>query len=448
MKRVLIANRGEIALRIIRACRGRGLQTVAVYSDADENSAHIWAADEAVRIGPPPAARSYLNTATILEVAKAKRCDGVHPGYGFLSERASFARDCEAEGLIFIGPPASAITLMGDKAEARRTALQHGIPVVPGSEDAFLNVTDAAEAAKSINFPILLKARAGGGGRGMRVVQEPEGFATAFAQASAEAEAAFGDGGVYLERFIGRIRHIEVQVFGDSFGRVMHLLERDCTVQRRHQKLVEESLSPVLDEQTRQSICDAAVKLTAAIGYVGAGTVEFIYDVETNEFYFIEMNTRIQVEHPVTEMITGFDLVAEQLSVAAGEPLSFTSGPVAAEGHAMELRINAEDPARNFMPAPGCITRWRPPIMPGVRIDSHAYRGYEIPPFYDSLIGKLIVHAKDRGACIERAKDALDSFEVEGVTTTIPFLRKLLSAPAFADAAIDTRWVERELING
>ncbi|MHB1304917.1 MAG: acetyl-CoA carboxylase biotin carboxylase subunit [Acidiphilium sp.] len=444
MKRVLIANRGEIALRIVRACRRRGLRSVAVYSDADENSPHVWAADEAVRIGPGAASRSYLESATILEVAKAMRCDALHPGYGFLSERADFAADCLAAGIVFVGPPSGAIALMGDKAEARRTARKHGVPVVPGSEDAFLDTTAAAKAAESIGFPVLLKARAGGGGRGMRVVLEPATFAAAFAHATAEAEAAFGDGGVYLERFVGRIRHVEVQVFGDTRGRMTHLLERDCSVQRRHQKLIEEGPSPVLDEATRQAMCDAAVKLAIAIGYVGAGTVEFIYDTESGAFYFIEMNTRIQVEHPVTEMLTGTDLVAEQLGVAAGEPLSFPDRPFEARGHAIELRINAEDPARNFMPSPGQLTRWRPPTMPGVRIDSHAYRGYEVPPFYDSLIGKLIVHGQDRAACIARARDALDCFEVGGIATTIPFLRKVLAAPAFVEAAVHTRWVETE----
>jgi acetyl-CoA carboxylase biotin carboxylase subunit len=447
VKRVLIANRGEIALRIVRACRSRGIQSIAVYSDADENSAHIWAADEAFRIGPPPASRSYLDAATILEVAKATRCDAVHPGYGFLSERAHFAAECADAGLIFIGPSAPTIALMGDKVEARRTAHQHGVPVVPGSDEAFVSLGDALGAARLISFPILLKARAGGGGRGMRVVNDLGAFASAFAQASAEAEAAFGDGSIYLERFIGRIRHIEVQVFGDTHGRVVHLLERDCSVQRRHQKLIEEGPSPVLDNATRQAICAAAVKLASAIGYVGAGTVEFIYDSDTKEFYFIEMNTRIQVEHPVTEMLTGTDLVAEQLAVAAGEPLSFPNKPYQVKGHAIELRINAEDPANNFLPSPGRLTRWRPPVLRYVRIDSHAYRGYDIPPFYDSLIGKLIVHDEDRVACINRAKEALDCFEISGVATTIPFLRKVLAAPAFLSAAIDTRWVETEFLN-
>ncbi len=444
MKKVLVANRGEIALRIIRACRKLGLESVAVYSDADENAAHIWAADRAVRIGPPAAAKSYLDSRIILEVAKATGCDALHPGYGFLSERAAFAAECAAEGVVFVGPSAEAISLMGDKAEARRSAMKCGVPVVPGSEDAFLDAEAAAKAAPGIGFPILLKAKAGGGGRGMRIAPDMGSFRAAFVQATSEAEAAFGDGGIYLERFIGRVRHIEVQVFGDRAGRVVHLLERDCSVQRRHQKLVEEGPSPVLDEGVRHAICAAAVKLASSINYVGAGTVEFIFDVESRAFYFIEMNTRIQVEHPVTEMLTGTDLVAEQLLVAAGETLSFPEAPFKANGHAIELRINAEDPARGFMPSPGVFTQWRVPEMPGVRFDSHVYRGYEMPPYYDSLLGKLIVHAPDRSQCIARALDALGCFKVAGVATTIPFLRNLLTTPDFIESAIHTRWVETE----
>ncbi|MCU4161824.1 acetyl-CoA carboxylase biotin carboxylase subunit [Acidiphilium sp. AL] len=444
MKRVLVANRGEIALRIVRACRKLGLESVAIYSDADENSPHIWAADSAIRIGPASASKSYLDARIVLEVAKATKCDALHPGYGFLSERATFAAECVAEDITFIGPSFEAIALMGDKAEARRTAKTCGVPVVPGSDTAFHDPMGATETATMIGFPILLKARAGGGGRGMRIVSDMTSFTSAFAQASGEAEAAFGDGGIYLERFIGRIRHIEVQVFGDRHGRIVHLLERDCSVQRRHQKLVEEGPSPVLDDATRQAICAAAIKLASAIGYVGAGTVEFIYDADSQEFYFIEMNTRIQVEHPVTEMLTGTDLVAEQLRIAAGEPLSFPDSPFAANGHAIELRINAEDPDRGFAPSPGRLTRWRPPEMSGVRVDSHAYSGYDVPPFYDSLLGKLIVHGKDRAQCISRALDALDCFEVGGIATTIPFLRWLMVAPDFARATVHTRWVETE----
>lgn len=445
MRRVLVANRGEIALRVIRACRKLGLESVAVYSDGDDNSSHIWAADRAIRIGAAPPAESYLNIARIVEAAQATKCDALHPGYGFLSERAELAKACKAERIRFVGPSDKIITLMGDKAEARRTAEKLGIPIVPGSSEAYEDPELAAERARQIGFPILLKALAGGGGRGMRVVADPESFPRQFTQAASEAQNAFGNGGIYLERFVANVRHIEVQVFGDVHGNVVHLWERDCSVQRRHQKLVEESPSPALDSSTRKAICEAAVKLAAGIGYIGAGTVEFIYDAESKEFFFIEMNTRIQVEHPVTEALTGLDLVAEQLRVAAGNKLSF--GSVETAGHAIELRINAEDSTRGFVPSPGTLTAWRPPLMTGVRFDSHAYRGYAIPRYYDSLLGKLIVHSSDRSLAIERALAALDCFEVEGVVTTIPFHRKLLSRPEFIEARIHTRWVDTEFIN-
>lgn len=445
MRRVLVANRGEIALRVIRACRKLGLESVAVYSEGDDNSSHIWAADRAIRIGAAPPAESYLNIARIVEAAQATKCDALHPGYGFLSERAELAKACEAERIRFVGPSDKIITLMGDKAEARRTAEKLGIPIVPGSSEAYEDPELAAERARQIGFPILLKALAGGGGRGMRVVADPESFPGQFAQAASEAQNAFGNGGIYLERFVANVRHIEVQVFGDVHGNVVHLWERDCTVQRRHQKLVEESPSPALDSSTRKAICEAAVKLAAGIGYIGAGTVEFIYDAESKEFFFIEMNTRIQVEHPVTEALTGLDLVAEQLRVAAGNKLSF--GSVETAGHAIELRINAEDSTRGFVPSPGTLTAWRPPLMTGVRFDSHAYRGYAIPRYYDSLLGKLIIHSSDRSQAIERALAALDCFEVEGVVTTIPFHRKLLGRPEFIEARIHTRWVDTEFIN-
>ena len=444
LKRVLIANRGEIALRIIRACRALGLETLAVHSQADDNCAHIWAADQAIRIGPAAASKSYLDPQIILQVALSTQCDAVHPGYGFLSERADFASKCIAAGITFIGPSPDAISMMGDKAEARRTARRCGVPVVPGSEVAFNDAALALRAAEAIGYPILLKALAGGGGRGMRVAPDAASFTGLFAQARNEAEAAFGDGGIYLERFIPKVRHIEVQVFGDSYGRAMHLWERDCSVQRRHQKLVEEGPSPVLDARTRRAICDAAVKLVAGIGYVGAGTVEFIFDTQRREFYFIEMNTRIQVEHPVTEMLTGTDLVREQLRVAAGERLSFPDVGVEPRGHALELRVNAEDPDRGFIPSPGTLSVWRPPRMPGVRVDSHAYRGYTVPPSYDSLLGKLIVHGSDRDDAIARARLALDDFAAEGLATTLPFHRRLLNHPDFLGGSVHTRWVETE----
>ena len=444
MKRVLIANRGEIALRIIRACRKLHLETVAVYSQADDNCAHVWAADRAIRIGAAPAAKSYLDPQAILQVALSTGCDALHPGYGFLSERADFAAKCQAENITFIGPSPEAIAMMGDKAEARRTAKRFGVPVVPGSEGAFSDAAAALQAAEAIGYPILLKALAGGGGRGMRVAPDAGSFAALFAQARNEAQAAFGDGGIYLERFIPRVRHIEVQVFGDTHGRAMHLWERDCSVQRRHQKLVEEGPSPVLDARTRRAICEAAVKLVAGIGYVGAGTVEFIYDASRKEFYFIEMNTRIQVEHPVTEMLTGVDLVAEQLRVAAGERLSFPAEGVKTRGHAIELRINAEDPVRGFLPAPGTLSKWQPPHLQGVRFDSHVYRGYTVPSFYDSLLGKLIVHGDTREEAIARALLALETFGAEGLATTLQFHRQVLAHADFLDGSVHTRWVETE----
>jgi acetyl-CoA carboxylase biotin carboxylase subunit len=444
MNRVLVANRGEIALRIIRACRAEGLKTVAVYSDTDQNSPHVWAADRAVRIGPPPPNQSYLRPEILLHVALKSGCDAVHPGYGFLSERADFAQQCRDEKLIFIGPSPEVIALMGDKAEARRTARRLDVPVVPGSEDAFDDVDEAQAAVPAIGYPILLKARAGGGGRGMRVARDPDSFRGLFVQARGEAEAAFGDGGIYLERFVERVRHIEVQVFGDSRGNVRHLWERDCTVQRRHQKLVEEAPSPVLDDKTRGALCAAAETLAAGIGYVGAGTVEFIYDPRDHIFYFIEMNTRIQVEHPVTEVLTGVDLVREQLRVAAGQPLSFAAATPAAKGHAIEFRINAEDPARGFQPCPGTVRGWRPPTLPDIRLDSHVYEGYAVPPYYDSLLGKLIVHGADRSEAIARAARALANFHADGVATTLPFHRRLLGHRDFVENRVHTRWVESE----
>lgn len=447
MKRLLIANRGEIALRIIRACRKCGVETVAVYSDADANSPHIWAADRGVKIGSAAASTSYLDPKIILQVALSTGCDALHPGYGFLSERADFAAACVAEKINFVGPSAEAITMMGDKSQARRTARELGVPVVPGSQDAFEDAVLANKAASEIGYPILLKALAGGGGRGMRVAPDAKSFPESFAQASREAQAAFANGNIYLERFVSAVRHIEIQVFGDGHGNVVHLWERDCSIQRRHQKLVEEGPSPVLDANKRREICAAALKLAKGIGYVGAGTVEFIYDSETKDFYFIEMNTRIQVEHPVTEMLTGIDLVAEQLRVASGEQLSFVQDDIKTTGHAIEFRINAEDPQRGFMPSPGTLTRWNPPRMAGVRFDSHVYRGYSVPRYYDSLLGKLIVRGADRADAIARSIEALDCFDVEGLATTIPFHRQLLTNADFIKGSVHTRWVETEFVH-
>ncbi|NYZ24258.1 acetyl-CoA carboxylase biotin carboxylase subunit [Azospirillum oleiclasticum] len=447
MKRVLIANRGEIALRAVRACRKLGLETVAVYSTADDGAAHTWAADHAVRIGPPPPRDSYLKAETLVEVAKRTGCDALYPGYGFLSEKPQMPALCAGNGLTFVGPSSEIIALMGDKVAARQAALRHGIPVVPGSE---LGGTDAAAAealAAGIGYPLLLKAAAGGGGRGMRVVDEPSQFRDRFRQAAAEAESAFGRGDLYIERFFRRVRHIEVQVFGDGHGGAIHLWERDCSVQRRHQKLVEEAPSPVLDPTTRKRIAEAALTLVRGIGYVNAGTIEFIYDLDhkggaDGGFYFIEMNTRIQVEHPVTEALFGVDLVAEQFRVAAGERLSIAQPAMPTAGAALEFRINAEDPERDFAPCPGRITAWRPPVGPGIRFDSHAHRGFEVSPFYDSMIGKLIVSGRDRAEAVERARLALSGFRVEGIATTIPFMRGLLDEPDFLNGTLHTRWID------
>jgi acetyl-CoA carboxylase biotin carboxylase subunit len=445
VKRILIANRGEIALRAIRACRKLGHEAVAVHSTADRGAAHVWAADRAVCIGPPPAAQSYLNMPALIEAARGSGCDAVYPGYGFLSEKAAFAQACVEAGLTFVGPSAEAIAVMGDKAAARRTAKALGVPVVPGSEGGFTDPAAAADAAAAIGFPLLLKASAGGGGRGMRVVREPAAFEAAFHQATAEAEAAFGNCEIYLERFFDRVRHVEIQVFGDAHGNCQHLWERDCSVQRRHQKLVEEGPSPVLDEERRRAMADAALTIARGIGYTNAGTVEFIYDLDSRDFFFIEMNTRIQVEHPVTEMLTGVDLVAEQLRVAAGEALSFAAAPPTVSGHVIEWRINAEDGDQGFCPSPGRITRWRPPEGPGIRFDSHAFEGYTVSPFYDSMLGKLVVAGTDRDDAIKRSAAALARFEAEGIATTIPFHRRLLARTEFLRAELHTRWIDERL---
>ena len=441
MRRVLIANRGEIALRAVRACRKLGLQSLAVYSTADANSPHCWAADRAVCIGPPPPKASYLNAAALIETAVASNCDAVYPGYGFLAENASFAERCKEAGLTFVGPGAESIAQMGDKVAARRAAASVGIPVVPGSEHGYKSAAPAEAIARKIGFPLLLKASGGGGGRGMRIVNRIEDFSAQFEQASTEAQAAFNNGEIYLERFFPEVRHIEIQVFGDTHGNYVHLGERDCSVQRRHQKLIEEAPSPVLDQATRLRMAEAATELIRAMKYVNAGTVEFIYDTPSGQFYFIEMNTRIQVEHPVTEMVTGTDLVAEQFRVAAGERLSFDS--TFAQGRAaIEFRINAEDAAHDFRPSPGTLKRWRPPEGRDIRVDSHAYENYAVPPYYDSMLAKLIVSGSDRNYCVEVAKSALARFKVSGVSTTVPFHGQLLQQPEFARAEIHTRWVE------
>jgi len=444
LQRVLVANRGEIALRAIRACRQLGHQSLAVFSSADANSPHRWAADHAICIGPPSATASYLNVAALLETATAMNCDAVYPGYGFLAENSTFVESCNEAGLTFIGPDSDCISRMGDKVAARRTAAAIGIPVVPGSDRGFTVAKFAGAVADDLGFPLLLKASGGGGGRGMRVVTGSESFAAQFEQASAEAKAAFGNPEIYLERFFPQVRHIEIQVFGDKHGNHVHLGERDCSVQRRHQKLVEESPSPVLDQTTRTRMAEAAVALIKSLNYVNAGTVEFIFEPASGKFFFIEMNTRIQVEHPVTEMVTGTDLVVEQFRVAAGEKLSFGS-MFSAGKVAIEFRINAEDATHDFRPSPGILKRWRPPSGHEIRVDSHVYENYAVPPYYDSMLAKLIVAGADRSAAIDLGKSALARFQVAGLETTVPFHAWLLQRPEFSRAEVHTRWVEENL---
>jgi len=440
-RKVLVANRGEIALRVIRACHELGVRTVAVYSEADRESLHVRFADDDVCIGPPQGRLSYLRMPNIIAAAEVTGADAIHPGYGFLAENAEFADTCRASNIAFIGPTGDQIRSMGDKASARRLAAEAGVPTVPGSPGVMQDVDEALAAAEAIGFPVIIKATAGGGGKGMRIVLEPETFAQLFSLAQNEALSAFGNGDVYIEKYLARPRHVEIQVLGDQHGTVVHLGERDCSVQRRHQKLIEESPSPALTPALRAEMGEAAVRLAAAIDYTGAGTIEFLLDTD-GSFYFMEMNTRIQVEHPVTEMVTGHDLVKEQIRVAAGEPLSF--GPATLSGHAIEVRINAEDPYRNFQPCPGMITAYHPPGGPGVRVDTHVYDGYTVPPYYDSLLAKLIVHGRDRTEALARLGQALDSFILEGVTTTIPFLARVIRHPDFVAGNVDTKFLERE----
>jgi acetyl-CoA carboxylase biotin carboxylase subunit len=442
-KKVLIANRGEIALRIIRACNELGVRTVAVYSEADRESLHVRFADEDVCIGPPAAAESYLNIPRIIAAAEVTGAEAIHPGYGFLAENAEFSEICSRSHLTFIGPTPGQIRAMGDKATARRTLMDVGVPTVPGSPSVVGDVEEARRTAEEVGFPVMIKASAGGGGKGMRIAQSADEFDKLFTAARTEAKAAFGDGGVYIERCLVRPRHVEIQVFGDTHGRVTHLGERDCSIQRRHQKLVEEAPSPVLTPELRAQMGDAAVKAARAIEYVGAGTIEFLLD-QDGSFYFIEMNTRIQVEHPVTEVTTGRDLVKEQIRVAAGEPLSIPD-VVEHRGHAIEFRINAEDPDRGFSPSPGTIQTFHPPGGPGVRLDTHVYAGYTVPPHYDSLLAKLIVSADTRTEAIVRARHVLEEFVVEGVATTLPFLRRIVVDDAFVRGDVDTGFVARLL---
>src|SRR3954468_23771198 len=440
-RKVLIANRGEIALRVIRACRELGIRTVAVYSEADRESLHVRFADEDVCIGPPPARESYLNVPRIIAAAEVTGADAIHPGYGFLAENAEFSEICERSELTFIGPTPQQIRLMGDKAAARRTMKEVGVPIVPGT-DAIGDPDEALAQAREIGFPVLIKAAAGGGGKGMRVAQDADEFERQYSMARNEAAAAFGDDTVYVEKYLSKTRHIEFQILGDSHGRVVHLGERDCSIQRRHQKLIEEAPSPALTPELRLAMGDAAVRGAKAIDYVGAGTIEMLLN-EDDSFYFMEMNTRIQVEHPVTEMLTGIDLVKEQIRVASGEKLSIKM-PVERRGHVIECRVNAEYPARNFQPSPGRIDVFHPPGGPGVRLDTHVYAGYSVPPYYDSLLAKLICQGRDRQEALKRMQVALESFIIEGVTTTIPFLARVMSNKHFQEGAVDTKFLERE----
>jgi len=442
-KKVLIANRGEIALRVIRACKELGLETVAVYSEADRESLHVRFADDDVCIGRAPSRDSYLNIPRLIAAAEITGADAIHPGYGFLAENAEFAEKVGASNITFIGPSPEQIRQMGDKAAARKLATEQGVPTVPGSPGPVESLEEGQQVAGEIGFPVIIKAAAGGGGKGMRVANDVEQFTQSFTLAKQEALAAFNSDEVYIEKYLARPRHIEIQIMGDTHGKVMHLCERDCSVQRRHQKLVEEAPSPAVDQTLRQDIGDAAVKLAESIGYVGAGTIEFLLDTD-GSFYFMEMNTRIQVEHPVTEMCTNFDLVKEQITIAAGAPLSFVMNGHRLRGHAIECRVNAEDPSRNFQPSPGLITTYHPPGGPGVRVDTHIYAGYTVPPYYDSLLAKVIVHGNTRTEALARMRQALDSFIIEGVTTTIPFLGRVMRHPDFVAGKIDTKFLERE----
>ena len=440
--KVLIANRGEIALRIQRACKELGISTVAVHSTADADAMHVRLADESVCIGPPPATDSYLNIPRLLAACEITGADAIHPGYGFLSENARFAEILEEHNITFIGPTSEHIRVMGDKIEAKETAKRLGIPVVPGSEGEVTTEAEALKVAKEMGFPVLVKAAAGGGGRGMKVAETEADLGTALSTARAEAKSAFGNDAVYIEKYLGKPRHIEIQVFGDGKGNAVHLGERDCSLQRRHQKVWEEAPSPALNDEARHRIGNVCADAMRKLKYRGAGTVEFLF--EDGEFYFIEMNTRLQVEHPVTEAITGIDLVLEQIRIASGATLSFTQKEITFAGHAIECRINAEN-AQTFRPSPGKISYWHPPGGLGVRVDSGVYQGYDIPPYYDSLIGKLIVHGKTRNECLMRLKRALSEFVIDGIDTTIPLFIELIRQPDVANGVYDIHWLEKFL---
>lgn len=445
LEKILIANRGEIAVRIIRAARELGVKTVAVYSEADRDALHVKMADEAVCVGPAPSMKSYLVQENIIMAALNTGAQAIHPGYGFLAENAEFARKCEQEGIKFIGPSAHAIDSMGNKAQARESALKAGVPVVPGSDGTIDTVEEALTFARQVGFPVLIKASAGGGGKGMRVATDEEDLKKQFVAAKTEARSAFGNDEVYLERYLLRPRHVEIQLLTDTHGNALYLFERDCSIQRRHQKLLEEAPSPALDAATRKQMGEAAVALARAVDYEGAGTIEFLFDTD-GKFYFMEMNTRVQVEHPVSEQVSGVDIIKEQIRVASGLPLSITSqDALSIQAHAIEFRINAEDPSRGFMPCPGTITNLRVPGGFGVRVDTHIYSGYKVPPTYDSLLAKLIVWGSTREEAIARGKRALCEFVIEGIPTTIPFHLSVLENEAFVKGEVYTDFIETQM---
>jgi acetyl-CoA carboxylase biotin carboxylase subunit len=442
--KILIANRGDVALRVLRACKELNIKTVAIHSTADSEAIHVRLADESVCIGPAPSSKSYLNIPAIITAAQLVGADAIHPGVGFLSENADFAEIVEAHNIVFIGPKPEHIRCMGDKIEPKITAQKLGIPLVPGSKTDIINFETALQEAKKVGYPLLIKAASGGGGRGMKVALNEEELESAFTSAKSEAKAAFGDDRVYIERYLQKPRHIEVQIIADKFGNTVHLGERECSIQRRHQKVIEEAPSPVIDDKTRNIIGEIASKAVSKMGYLGLGTIEFLY--EGNQFFFIEMNTRLQVEHPITEAITGIDLVREQIRIAAGYPLSFQQKDVQFKGHAIECRINAEDP-QTFIPSPGTITQFHSPGGLGVRIESCIYSGYKVPPYYDSLIAKLIVHGNDRDQCLLRLKQALKEIVIEPISTTIDLHKQILDTEVMQKGTYDIRWLETKLLN-